>query len=55
MNTIPHAQAEVDGETLGEQHAKKKAVTQENILAGNVVEWQVNSFGDLLSVVKPDG
>ena len=55
VDTLADRLAEVEGKTLGEKHAKKKAEAQVQILAGNVTEWQVNTFGDLLSVVKGDG
>ena len=45
----------MEGETLGKQQARKKAEAQVEILVGNVTEWQVITFGELLLVVKADG
>ena len=43
--------AEVEVETLGEGQAKKEAYAQVGRLAEKVTEWQVHTFGNLLSVV----
>ena len=52
MNTQADRLAEVEGERLGEGQPKKKAEAQVDTLAGNVTEWQVITFGDLLSMVR---
>ena len=38
-------------ETLSKEQAKTNAKAQVDTLAEKVTEWQVNTFGDLLSVV----
>ena len=54
MNLLADRLAEVEGIKLGEGKAKKKAETQVDTMAGNVRKWQVNTAGDLLSVVRAE-
>ena len=44
--------AKVEGDELGKEQSKKKAKAQEDKGSENVTKSQVNTFGDLLLVVR---
>ena len=50
--TLAERLTEVEVETLGEKKAHEEAKPKVDTLAANVTEWEVNTFGYLLSVVK---
>ena len=54
VNTLADWLAEVEVETLGEGKTKKEAEAHVGKLAEKVTEWQVTTFGNLLSVEEAD-
>ena len=54
MNSLADRLPEVKSVKLVERQAEKKAKPQVDTIAGNVRERQVNTFGDLISVVRAD-
>ena len=54
VDTLADWLAEVEVETLGEGKTKKEAEAHVGKLVEKVTEWQVNTFGNLLSVEEAD-
>jgi len=50
LNRLADSLVQAEVETLCEEQAKADAKAQVDTLAEKVTEWQVNTFGDLLSV-----